>query len=924
MRYLHEEIRDVRAPIMTDQDLLNSWFLPSQIAYEIDQADLYASCSVVSLQLARKIAPHLFSERMDIEPEQIEKILNLIKKQGFALQWGGEESIDRVEHLVRSLSFLKESKEAKEIIKRLTKPYANRRAEEIIRDTLEMAKEQQITDLDAKTAVVISLLTKVRQSLGSCFGTAPAILIQEEDPLQFLKDIEALLSMGMLRKSVQGSEYTAPMSSSWGGGELKKKISFNLSKKGDSISLSPLLYTSLNEMGLIFDQDQIIQAILRQIAVTEEAITIELSYDEIIEMIFQVLVPKETQKKGGASDAKRRLKMKGECALLKSWEFTIASYAEVKFDLCRWNFYASLGINWNDEGGIGQILYNHAQQTVDETNREIEKIREKFDAMNAEIIFLEQRSRQAASEQDLAWMTMEYRSRKAEQHHLQELVDMMSTKTKKIAGLHQFLIDKYDALLKEYFQEVYDPDLHDVDVGPYDDSPAGFRLIYKHGRRNPSLWSSISSLDEYIDALCSFFSLTEQDLAFDPYIKDIESEFRLIITHLITHIRSPYFQETALNRTQVAHGLAPIKNILDNFHRLEKKPWVFTSGGSMDSLVSSYFKLEKPLEVVSRWVENETELFSFFIDTARLSYNRQKKGAFFPKLGDELNGSLLMHSPTHAFRLLPFKSIFYEGWTSETYSYSWIYNRVRDPAHEILKSTLITPEVLQRAILDIVALFPMVVHKRAKELFVLEIAPFCRIFDFANAVKEACRKDLELRKYGENLFQSGLFEQKIYANFPYQSDQIALTIIEEGLQSVPKEMGLMVSKERILDAIAAVRRKMALPVFSSFEMRHLFISALSHLFERGVEQSEGMLKMAISFLRSKQALFPEPVIIADSNWVKDYFAFLVSPVTCQIEFWAVSFLGTEGRPIPHWKRWFNGSDRSKTWGIYIDRSQYKI
>src|SRR5690606_28356728 len=34
-------------------------------------------------------------------------------------------------------------------------------------------------------------------------------------------------------------------------------------------------------------------------------------------------------------------------------------------------------------------------------------------------------------------------------------------------------------------------------------------------------------------------------------------------------------------------------------------------------------------------------------------------------------GSLLMHSPTHAFLLKPFFSPFYEGWQTDAYTYIW-------------------------------------------------------------------------------------------------------------------------------------------------------------------------------------------------------------------------------------------------------------
>lgn len=943
----------------------------------------------------------IIDDRGEVNRVALQELIALLKKNEeiIMLSYGGEETLDRIAHLLRSLEFLLSSKEACDTIRRISKPYANRLADSIIRDTLELSEEESITDIDTRRAVVVCLLTKLRQSLGSCFATAPAILLQEEEPLQLFHDLEAILSTGMLHKRVGGQDYTVPLSRTWGNGELSKIFTISLLPEEEGVFVpydilsSPIFLEALEKNGVEISKQKIKEYILDELRGREkergDQKSVSFSLDTLIDLIVfhrsglflmdrpdpissekgQITIKDidpasqfssgilsgDEQKKFPLESAKalkrkeekkeraekqkriqeatllsqkicRTIKMSGECALLKAWEFTMASYAEVQFDLCRWNFYASLGFNWDDQDGIGQILYQISKQTVEETNREVEEIRQKFDAINVEVTFLDQRLRTASTEKELSWIKMEYDSRKTEQYHLQKLADQMAEKTRKITQIHQFLIDEYDPLLKQYFQEVYDADLHDVQVGPYDDSPAGFRLIYKHGRSNSALWTPIHSLDQFIDSLASFFSLTEQDLSLKDEVQGIEREFNLIITRLITHIRSPRFQESALQRTLRAHGEAPIKDAIAHVDSLSKKPWVFTSGGSMSSLVKSYFLLEKEIDEVSRWVENETELVSFLIDTVRLAENRKK---YMPGIRREsqkestsvmvqkiTSKSLLMHSPTHAFRLLPEMPLFRKACSSDMYSYSWVFNYLRDPGLQFIKEMLLPQEAIKRAIGDLSSLYPIHLQKRIQEILKTEIAPFSRIFDFVKMAKEVTARDPTLRAYQGIVFESGAIDELVYSHFPYQSYDSTLKIIQEGLSLYNSG-----NNQMNVDEIFQEARQ---EVYSAREVKNLFFRALLEKLQ--VNKKSGnynVLVEALSYLRSKKALFPEPFIVADSNWTKEYFAFLVSPISCQIEFWTTSFTGTSGRPIPHWKKWLNGTDISRTWGIFVNHQQYQ-
>ena len=77
-----------------------------------------------------------------------------------------------------------------------------------------------MTDSHARKAVLSALLSSLRQNVGSCFATAPAILIQQDQPANFLGDMGQLLGTGRILRVYEGAEYAAPLSLSWGVGDL--------------------------------------------------------------------------------------------------------------------------------------------------------------------------------------------------------------------------------------------------------------------------------------------------------------------------------------------------------------------------------------------------------------------------------------------------------------------------------------------------------------------------------------------------------------------------------------------------------------------------------------------------------------------------------------------------------------------------------
>lgn len=920
---------------------------PFEEALDIDRSGMQTSCSVINVRKSRKLASLFVNEAGDLLVGRIKIAKELLSTYRFSLSIGCEEARKRYNRLLIACTFLADNVDVQRLIKKMNRPLTNKLAEQVIKDTLLLPDSISIHDGHARQAAIAAFLTTLRQSLGSCFATAPSILIHEEQPTLFFKDLDELISTGKLKKTVAGNEYSVPLSTSWGQGDLKRQffLCIPLTASPQPVWVSPTLFQSLRATGIIEKKEQLLP-LLEKIFLKKrkESSFFVTSADEIFKLAIldhlglsendleehlnkpralrQTSLIVTTEQKTGKKNhektfarffslqatCRRLFKAEGDCALLKSWEFTIASFAEVKFDLARWNFYSSLGINWNDEGGIGQVLYEIAKIRVEETNRELEEQKERLDAITLEIDYLARRLSQSTVDSELQWIRAEYQARQAEQYHIRELCNIAIEKTNKLSRLHQFLIDSYDVLMKDYFQEIYDADIHEVEAGPFDDSPAGFRLIYKHGRTNPSLWTKVTSLDEYIDSLVSFFTITEQELLHRPEAQGIESEFSSIITRIATHVRSDQFLESAFTRTALAHGVRPIAEPLTHLNLVEKKPWVYTSGGSMNTLVGAYFCLESQPEEVSRWVENESELLAFLIDTTRLSMNRT---------GNQVRPErLLMHSPTHAFLLTPFSPLFEESWSGEMYSYSWISNRYKNPSLSFYTSCVLD----QASVHEFCRFLATRLPKNIQDRFIEQafgISGFIRPYELAKEILRLFSLDGILRMY-ENALAEISLDSLLFESVPYTNYDAIRTILLEILTSLfPKEARNEATLAKIDNLLSTIRRPIRSKELLELIKTSVIMATGQSFF------SQDVLESIVNSMRAKKLLPPMPLIFADSNWVKDYFAFVISPVSQELELWSVNAYGTEGRPITSWKMWVNGSRKDRQWGILVNPKQYR-
>ncbi len=422
----------------------------------------------------------------------------------------------------------------------------------------------------------------------------------------------------------------------------------------------------------------------------------------------------------------------------------------------------------------------------------------------------------------------------------------------------------------------------------YADSPAGFRLVYKQGRQDASLWMLIHTKEEYISCLVDFFRSIEPEVVHACEKEEEKRDVEEVITLLITHVRSLEFLETAIMRMAKAHELPFVKDPIADLDKLEKKPWEYLSGGTMPTLLKVYFRKEMEPKQEDKWVESEIELAVFVLDTLKhLSplytdpYLRHSERGMF------------MQSPNHAFLLKPGWLPFREGWRADIFTYTWVRDQMVIPAKSFYDAlSLITDE--QRFLID---------------SFSETLPPHLSY--------HLLRVPTSLHAIGVEEFRTGLVE--------VTGQNLAATVDAFLYQALPLTRGR--------DWKEAVRRIWA----SEGEGAHIE-EVLGHLPDEPCsyftaktlkEAAKGCYLLAHKTLVTKKDLHqtvseraaalklshPLPFLFADTNWEENYLGFVVNPGTGKLELWRLDRRAEEGVPLTSWKMWLDGT-KKVPWTIF--------
>lgn len=923
------------------------------ICRDFDTTKIQDSWSWRNTHSARELSKIIINEKGEIDERTLIKAIRYLEENLFSLGPGRYHDGSRQIHLLKILKLFQEKNDFKQALKKIGRPHAHQGSERLLRETLFLDDRIPLTDAHARQAAFSALLTSLRQNVGSCFATAPAILIQQDQPLKFLADINQLLGTGRLTRVFEGVEYSVPLSVSWGMGDLLRP--FYPASLGENflkiLASSPGLQAALTAVGLIENSlgrdekrgaceellkkgvftkkledpfalvttDQILKGVLLGVfGITESDITLfrERATSSSYLGVF-------TTHSGKSLDCSRFLKAhesaKGafksltDNALLKAWEFSLASLSESKADFAKWNLYTSLGVHPEEPHGIGESLQAVIQRKITEINEEIAASQSRYDHLYAQAKYLEGRMSNASSEREQEWVRAEYRIRGHDINRVLSERDEVYDKGRRLQGLYPFLIDFYGKRIRDYFQEVYDAEMHDISANPYDDSPAGFRLLYKHGRLNTSLWTMIYSAAEYIQYLTAFFVSTETDLNQQPELEGLQKEISELVTTVITTIKRPDFLESSLIRLAKAYGEPLIQNPLENLEKVKRKPWVYVSGGTMSTLISCYWGNPKQLEEQKRWVESENEYLAFLIDTLKeLPKNQKQMFRIDPER------SMLAFSPTHAFLCKPGWKLFRQAWESDSYTYTWIRDNWMRPQKKFLDSILLDQRMMDTLIQHLLPSIPVTHRALAAHLL--------KNFSFAMTPSDFREKILTTLSYERGLqgerrldFIAEEIDALLYRSlplFPEHQLKEKLTTLFDAIDEITPQLRAALSQR--FNNVEEITGKYR--ILSALDLKNIAKALLAIEFKT-TRTPLNYHQIVTRALQKTDLSYPEPLAFADTNWVNNVFGFTTNPGTEKLELWRFDEYGGEGRPISAWRNFLNGSNRGE-WGLYTQPSQY--
>jgi hypothetical protein len=218
---------------------------------------------------------------------------------------------------------------------------------------------------------------------------------------------------------------------------------------------------------------------------------------------------------------------------------------------------------------------------------------------------------------------------------------------------------------------------------------------------------------------------------------------------------------------------------------------------------------------------------------------------------------LLLESPTHVFSFLPGSPFFKEGWVNEGFTYTWIRDRFLIPGKEFYSSIRLSPAE-QRELLRRLSIQAEVPSSATLEMFATKCAP--------------------LPKNELALF--------LYQTLPLIPRSDCKAVLQKllGIENpaFPSELPDFLSSQEI--------QQLAKAQMEADADRHATIIARAQA-----------LRLA-----------PTPCIFADTNWPQGYFAFVVHPLTLDLEIWKTDKVGFFASPLPLVKTWL-GKGKQFTW-----------
>lgn len=901
------------------------------LAKDVRESQIQDAALFRSRRRAVILANWIIDESGSIDKERLGACLEAFVKHGHVFYAQGRSDKLIHEHTIRILKTFIENPAIFKTLMRFSRPVCHRYAENLIRKSLFLGPTEPLQNCHVRRAVLSACLTLLRQNVGSCFATAPALRIQREQLEYFLQDMHEILATGRLKRVREGIEYGVPLSPSFGMGDLRRDL---VSLRNFPLFRSPALQAACRAAGMISDEEEqefVLKKWLDAFDPEKEGSIAVIDFFEVLIRREHGVSKEEWKAFCDRRVAPRRIGMfNGVSArdevcekldtalsafketfvafvdhpLLKAWEFTLASFSESKAEFSKWNLYASLGLDPRERGGIGQLVAAIVDTRLDNANEKVEELQKDYEIAFDQVRATEALLRQVDSHEKARRLQAEYQSRVYHMHSLLDKRDETHRKGKEYASLLSFLVKQYELHFPQFFQEIYDVEMFDPQMAFYQDSMAGFRLVYKHGRNDPSQWTMIHDATQYVESLIDFFKMTETAIAAAYPYPEVSTEIVHITDQIIAHLRTSIFIETAMERIKRAHSLEHLPGHSPDMLLGEKTPWAYISGGTVETLLTFYYRYPSVITSESRWVESGGDLLVFLLDALKGLPFRQSE--YFAKQRDR---GMLMHSPNHAFVLYPGWPEFFTGWQDSGFTYTWVRDRIISPGREFFSSILLSIEEQLFLVQEWLKRFSPLLQHQAFRAFPTKTATRS-VHDFVRVVSDVSKEAL-----GELEFVAQL-DSYLYEMLPLCPGNHW------------KKNVLALIPEIWRDKVGAFLHQEADDLGRFLGSKELQELAKGYcVFANGSVQMDADLhKIVAENARKLRLAPPSPLLFADSNWPHFLFGFMWGAASERLRLWRFDANDCRGSVMKEWEDFVEGKRQQPKhylpWGIYTKLEQY--
>lgn len=585
-----------------------------------EKPPFFEATLVRHIRLTRRIALELIDESGDLNEASLEEWISFLeKKSDWRLNW-----------TLYALKIVpkKALMQIHSPVKGLMRPTF---AADIIADTLNVKKE--VSDADARRAVLAAFITDLRQEVGSCFATAPARLIRAALPERFFADMFHIITRGYLTRVIEGVQVEIPVCTHWGRGGIDRPIHLDAERK-------KLAYILTEVSGLSF------LCVWHAVKKMKEGATAR--------RCLEALGSKNIQ----------RLRGMTLCPLLKAWEYTLASMSDIKLDFFHWNSFHALGLDPKAQGGLGAFLIGRTEERGEKLQEQIEELNQYIHTSEQHLNSIGIRAKNATNEADFMHLKSASAGESARLSRLTAERGALVDELQNLGAVIEPLLRAIGEAFKLDFAELFDPDLGGDETKAFvpDDRAAGFRLAYKHGRIDPASWTVIEDSLGWMQALSLFFNHLTTSLAYvEPFDQLAPHTLHQLMGWIQHWLSEPDLVELAKRRCDQ--------------NRPGANPWSSISGGTVHHLLGVYFECPPIFAEEKKKPASADELLAFLIESAYAlplaSQEQLKKDPF---------AGLILLAPRHCATFHPQWEAFYAGWRREQYPYTWVRDHVIAPA----------------------------------------------------------------------------------------------------------------------------------------------------------------------------------------------------------------------------------------------------